>query len=132
MAKAGDVDQHRTVDQQMQGGGHRAEVSADIDGVGDHKQADQRIKQGRRMMAPHVAGETPAGDPANMCADQLDRAHQRIGEQQRPPQAVAELRACLGISGDAAGIVVRSAGDQAGAHNIAQLRPFRLLDHVLR
>ena len=56
--------------------------------------------------------------------------HQRIGEQQRPSQAVAELRAGLGIGRDAAGVVVRGAGDQARPHDIAQLRPFWLLDLV--
>jgi hypothetical protein len=29
----------------MQSRGHRAEISANIDGIGDHEQADQRVKQ---------------------------------------------------------------------------------------
>ena len=49
-----------------------------------------------------------------MRAHQLHRRHQRVGEQHRPQQTVAELRAGLGISGDAARIVVGSAGDDAG------------------
>jgi hypothetical protein len=60
----------------------------------------------------------------------LDGAHQRVGEQQRPAQAIAELGADLGIGGDAAGIIVRRAGDQAGAHDIAQAGAEGQLDRL--
>ena len=50
-----------------------------------------------------------------MRADELDRDHQRQRQRHGPQHRVAELRAGLGIGGDAAGIVVRRAGDQAGA-----------------
>ena len=127
-AKAGDVEQRRPVDQQLQRRRHRAEVGADVDRVGDDQQTDQRIEQRRRIVAAHVAGEPAAGHAADLRADLLDRAHQRIGEQQRPAEAVAELRAGLGIGGDAAGIVVGGAGDQAGAEHVDELGPFRLLN----
>ena len=68
-----------------------------------------------------ILGEAGAGDPADMRADQLDRRHQRIGEQHRPQQAVAEVGAGLGVSGDAAGIVVGGAGDDARAKLLGQL-----------
>ena len=52
---------------------------------------------------------------ADARADELDRDHQRQRQRHGPQHRVAELRAGLGIGGDAAGIVVRRAGDQAGA-----------------
>jgi hypothetical protein len=52
-----------------------------------------------------------ACNTANLRADHLDRAHERIGEHERPPQGIAELRAGPGIGGYAAGIIVRGAGD---------------------
>ena len=82
------------------------------------------------IMPPHVAGEAVTGDPADLCADKLDGAHQRIGQQQRPSHGVAELGAGLGIGGDAAGVVVRGTRDQSRAHDVAQLWPSRLFDHV--
>jgi hypothetical protein len=39
-------------------------------------------------------------------ADHLDGANQRVGQQERPPEAVPELGTRLRIGGDAAGIVV--------------------------
>jgi hypothetical protein len=36
-----------------------------------------------------------------------------VAEHQRPGQAVAELRADLGVGGDPAGVVIRRSGDQA-------------------
>ena len=83
-------------------------------------------------MPTHISGETSTRYPAHLSADQLDCAHQRIGEEQRPAHAVAELRAGLGIGGDAAGVVVRSAGDQAGSHDVPPARPLRLLDRLGR
>jgi hypothetical protein len=65
-------------------------------------------------MAAHIARQAMACDAANLRADHLDRAHERIGEHERPPEGIAELRAGLGIGGHAAGIVVRSASDKAG------------------
>jgi hypothetical protein len=101
-----------------------------IDCIGDNKQSDQQIKQRRRIVTTHVARKAAAGDPADVRADQLNRDHERVGKQLRPTQAEAELRAGLGIGGYAAGVVVRGAGDQAGAHYVAELRTFRLLDLV--
>jgi hypothetical protein len=42
--KPGDVDNRRTVNQQMQRGGHGAEIGSEIDGVGGDKQADKGTK----------------------------------------------------------------------------------------
>jgi hypothetical protein len=43
----------------------------------------------------------------------LDANHQRIGKKQRPQQIESKLRTCLGIGGNAAGVVICSAGNQA-------------------
>ena len=71
-----------------------------------------------RIVPAQVAGDAVAGRPADPGADLLDRRHQRIGEQQRPADAEAELRAGLAIGGDAAGIVVGGAGDEAGPQRL--------------
>ena len=81
-------------------------------------------------MAAHVAGEALARNATHLRADHLDRAHERIGEQECPTQRVPELRARLRIGSYAAGIVVRGARDQAGAHDIGEFRPIRLFDLV--
>ena len=81
-------------------------------------------------MAAHIAGEAPAGNAANLRTDHLNCAHQRISEQERPGQGVAELGASLRIGGYAAGIVVRGAGDEAGAHDVGEFRPVGLFDLI--
>ena len=78
-------------------------------------------------MAPHVSCQTSPRYPPDLGADHLNGAHQRVGQQQRPAEGVAELRARLRIGGDAAWIVVRSSGDKSWPHDIGQLRSFRLL-----
>jgi hypothetical protein len=104
----------RPVDEKPQRRGHRSEIGSDIDDVGDQEQRDQRINKGRRIMAAHVASQAFAGNTANLRADHLDRAHERIGEEEGPTQGVAELGASLRIGGYAAGIVVRRTRDEAG------------------
>ena len=90
--------------------------------------AYQPIKQRPRKGCAQIAGDTLAGHAADFRADLLDGDHQRIAEQQRPAHGIAELGPGLGIGGDAAGIVVGRAGNQAGAHDLHQLGMFRLLD----
>jgi hypothetical protein len=46
--------------------------------------------------------------------------HQRIREQHRPGERIAELRPGLRIGGDAGGIVVGGAGDQTGAKELQE------------
>jgi hypothetical protein len=112
--------------------GHRAEIGSEIDRVGRRKQTDDGVKHPRWKEATDVSSQASSRDSADLSADQLDRAHQRIGEQQRPSQAVTELRAGLGIGGNAAGIVVRCARDQSWAQDVAQRWPFPLIDGVVR
>src|SRR5271156_1000436 len=81
-------------------------------------------------MAAHIGDEALTGNAANLCADHLDCAHERVGKQERPSQGVAELGASLRVGGYATWIVVRGPGDEAGAHDIIELRPVRLFDLV--
>jgi hypothetical protein len=66
-----------------------------------------------------------AGCAANPGADHLHRRHQRIGGEDCPAHAEAEPGSGLAVSSNAARIVVRGAGDQAGADDLAQPQPLR-------
>ena len=118
--EAHDIETGRTADQQLQRRGHRAEIGAEIDRVRDQQQPDDRVEQPARVMRADVAGNALAGDPAHARADLLDRRHQREAEQHHPAHRVAELRAGLGVGGDAARIVVGGAGDQPRAEPAEQ------------
>ena len=87
-----------------------------------------RINDKCGIMSAHVTGETFASDPSHLCADHLDCAHERIREQEGPAQGVPELRAGLRIGRYTAGIVVRSARNEARPHDIGELRPVRLFN----
>ena len=99
---------------------HGGQVGADIDGVGDEQQRHQARHQPARHHLAHVAGQAMAGDAPDQGADHLDRHHQRKGQQHGPEQVEAELRARLAVGGDAAGIVVGRAGDQARSQLVEQ------------
>src|SRR5579883_207107 len=71
-------------------------------------------------MSTHVAGEPKAGDATDLGADQLNRAHQGIGQKQGPAEAEPELRARLRIGRDPAWIVIRRAGDEARPQYVAK------------
>jgi hypothetical protein len=111
-------------------GRHRPEVGAEVDHVGDDEQAHEGIQKPDRVMAPHIGGETLPCHTPDIRADHLDRAHQGVGQQQRPDQAVAELSARLRIGGNSARIIVGSAGDEARAEYVGKPRPVRLLNLV--
>jgi hypothetical protein len=70
-------------------------------------------------MPAHDSSQAHARHAADLRADKLDRPHERIGQQLRPARAVTVLRSCLGLSGDAGGIVIGGARDQAWSKNIA-------------
>jgi hypothetical protein len=57
-------------------------------------------------MTPDIASDSAPGRAPDPAADLLDGRHQRVAEQHRPGNAEAELGAHLGVSGDAARIVV--------------------------
>ena len=90
-------------------------------GVGDHQQADQRERQPARAELADVGGQPLPGHPADPRRQHLDADHQRRGQEQRPDQREAELRARLRVGGDAARIVVGGAGDEAGPEPARQV-----------
>ena len=117
----------RAGNQKPQRGGHRAEIGSDVDNVGDEKQRDERVDEGHRIVPAHIAGQPAPGNPANLRANDLNRTHQRIGEEKRPPQRVAKLSASLRVSRNSAWIIVRRAGDEARTEDVGELRPVRLI-----
>ena len=107
-----DVDLARAAGDQLERVAHGAKIGGDVERVGGGEQADDEVEQRPREVLADVGGEPVPGDPADTRADDLNADHQRRGEEHRPQQAVAVLRAGLRIGGDAARIVVRRAGDE--------------------
>ena len=105
---------------QLGGSPHGGEVGAEIDGVGDEQQQHQQRHDTARKDLHHVAGKTAAGDAADAGADRLHRHHQWPGQHHGPQQAETFAGARLGIGGDAAGIVVGRAGDDARPQPLEQ------------
>ncbi len=101
---------------------HGRQIGADIDGVGDEQQRQQPVHDGQGHHLAHIVGQAPPGDPADQGADHLDGDHQREGQHHGPEQVEAELGPGLAVGGDAAGIVVGGAGDQARAQPLQQRR----------
>ena len=122
------IKQDRAGDQQPQRRSHGPQIGSDIDCVGNYEQTYQHIEQRRGIMAAHVSGQAAPGHPSDLSADHLHRAHQRVGQQQRPPEAVTELCARLRVGRDSARIVVGSARDQLWTQDVSQLRPIGLFD----
>ena len=94
---------------------HRGDIRGQVERVGRQQQSDHGPQHYWRKIALDVGGQAAPRNAADARADELDRDHQRQRQRHGPQHRVAELRAGLGIGGDAAGIVVRRAGDQAGA-----------------
>lgn len=114
-AEEDDIEFLRTVQQQIDGCAHRREVGRDVDHVRDDQQHHGGVEQPRRIVGAHVRREPLARHAADARADELDGRHQRIGQQQRPQQFEAELRAGLRVGADAGRVVVGGAGDETGA-----------------
>ena len=70
-----------------------------------------------RIVQANVAGDPPPCGAPDPSADFLDDRHQRVCEQHRPCDREPKLRPGSAVGCDAARIVVRGAGDQAGAGN---------------
>jgi hypothetical protein len=73
------------------------------------------MQQPARVVLPQISGDAFAGHSADACADLLDHDHQRIREQQRPSQLIAETCCCLRVGRDATRIIIRRSGNQARA-----------------
>jgi hypothetical protein len=116
------VDVGRSAHQQAQRLRHGRDVRGQVERVGQQQQADHGQQHPARETRPDVGGQAPPGDVSDARADDLDRDHERQGEDHRPQHGEAELRAGLGVGGDATGIVVGGTGDQAGPE-LAQTAP---------
>ena len=66
-------------------------------------------------MAADICGDPTTGHAPDLCRDLLNDDHQREGEDERPGEAIAKLRADLAVRANARRIVVRRPGDEAGA-----------------
>jgi len=69
----------------------------------------------RRHRLAQIGRKAPTRYRADPGGHHLDRNHERRCEKHCPAQRIAELRAALGISGDAARIVVGAAGYDSGS-----------------
>ncbi len=118
-------------DRQPGGLGHRADIRADVDGVGDDEQEYEPDQHLPGITVLDRAREAGAGHRADPGAGFLDRDQQGDLVERGPELAVSELRARLGIGGDAGRIVVGGAGDQSRAEALQEahqsLRPLLIV-----
>ena len=111
----------RPADHQLQRLAHGRHVGGDVQGVGQHQQAHQRDRQPAGQHAADVRRQSAPGDPADARTDHLHRDHQRCGQRQRPEQPGTVGRPGLRVGGQAAGVVVGGAGDQARPEAVGEL-----------
>jgi hypothetical protein len=74
-----------------------------------------QIKDRLGIALPKIGGDARSRNPSNARADFLNRGHERIGEDHRPQQTIAELGPDLRIGCDSTGIVIGRTCDEAGA-----------------
>jgi len=120
------VDQSRSADQQSERAGHRAEVGADVDRVGDEKKRNDPLQQPVGIVLAQIAGDPFPRRTADPGADLLDRRDQRVGEQHDPRDREAELGAGLAIGRDSAGVIVGRSRDEPRAEHADETRLFRI------
>ena len=110
----------RPADQQPHGFTHGANVGRDVDRIGHHQQGHQRDGQPARADFLDIGCKSLRRHPADTRRQHLDAYHQRRGQQQRPDQPEAKLRASLRVSGYSTRVIVRRARNQAGAEPFHQ------------
>ena len=97
------------------GGGDAGKFGDDVGEVdeeaGDH---DEKCGAEAELFADQV-GEAFAGDHAHARAHFFGDVERDGHGDEGPEERVAVMRACLGVGGDAAGVVVDVGGDEAGA-----------------
>ena len=97
-----DVDAQRRADELGQIGRHRDELGLDPQ-PDDHRP---------REVLPAQLGQVLAGRDADLGADRLDQHRHEVGDDDRPQQLVAELRAGGHVDGEVARIDVGDGGDE--------------------
>jgi hypothetical protein len=108
-----DIQEVWTANQQAHRITHRSEISANVDRVRDKEETDDSIQQGSRVMTADVTRDPAPSRAPDPATDLLNSSHQWIAKQHRPGNAEAELGAHLGVSGDAAGIVIRCTANES-------------------
>ena len=117
-------------DKERGGVRHGAEIRPQIDHIGHQQQADHGAHERGRVVAAQHPRQPQAGHPADSRADHLGGGHEGPGKQHDPGQPIAELGARLRIGGDAAGVVIGGAGDEARPQHIQPARPAPARDGV--
>ena len=92
---------------------HGSDVRGDVQRVGYQQQQDDAFQHDRRESRLDVGGQSLAGRPPDLRANDLDRRHQRVRERHRPEHVEAKLRPRLRVGGDAARVVIGYAGDKS-------------------
>ena len=85
---------------------HGTEVGADVDGISSQQQGYDALQEPIRIMLADVAGNAVSRRATDAGADFLDRAHERVGKQQRPGYGVPKLTACLRVGAYTARIII--------------------------
>ncbi len=100
-------------DEELCGDRHRAQVGADVDGVGDQDQGDRGKQDFAAVVLAHDTRDPPARHQADASTHLLHDDHQGQDVDHEPELTGAEGGARLRIGGDAGGIVIRGSRDQA-------------------
>src|SRR3989442_7932015 len=116
---------------------HSGEISANIDGVRHEKRCDREGNNGPRKFGFEGGCETAPADHADTGAHHLYGSHERPGNQCRPKQVGAELRAGYGVVCDSGWIIACRTGNQTWPQRIPEAasgpkgRPFNILYHSI-
>src|SRR5271170_1649379 len=105
----------RPAQQQAQRIAHGRNVGRQVESIGGHQQPDYQIQERSRVGHLDIGGQPAAGNAAEAGTDHLDSYHQRVGHHHGPQQTIAELRAGLRISGNAARIIIGRTGNETGS-----------------
>ena len=100
---------------QVQSGGHAAQVGAGFNSVADDHPNECAVQQPAGIMLFDDGEQSLAGDLADFGREIYHREHHGIENRDHPQQRGAVLRAGAGVGSDGGGIVVGGACDQAEA-----------------
>src|SRR2546430_2060315 len=103
---------------QLAAGRHRAEVGANVEGVGGQQTGNGEADQPAWELAPQADAQAHAGLQRDSRAQLLDRAHEWKRQEGRPEEPIAEVAADLRVGSNAARIVIAGPGDQAGSQQL--------------
>jgi hypothetical protein len=93
---------------------HGREIRRNIDRIRHEQENNRAVEQPCGIVTSNIGRQPVAADPTNSGADDLNGNHQRICQQDRPQDVIAERCACLRIRSDAARVIVGRSGNQTG------------------